>query len=85
MDVEKEVRYYIDLIPYNDAIRNNLKYDKEMKKWYSLHKIYKLEEAYKKKYINFKEFQKEKSLFFDNENKKWYTYSSNEIFEEYII
>ena len=88
MDIKKEVRYfryYIDLIPYNEAIKNNLKYDKEKRQWYSLSPNPELEEAFKKTYINFKDFQKEKSLFFDNETKKWYTYSSNEIFEEYII
>ena len=36
MDNKKEVRYYIDLIPYNEAIKNNLKYDKEKRQWYSL-------------------------------------------------
>ena len=83
MDVE-EVRHYIDLIPYNDAKKYNLKYDKEKRQWYSLSPNSELMEAYKKRFIDFKQFQKENSLFFCNENKKWFTYSSNEIFEEYI-
>jgi hypothetical protein len=83
MNIE-EIRYYIDLIPYNDAKKYNLKYDKDKKQWYSLSPNNELTEKYKKSFIDFKQFQKENSLFFDNENKKWFTYHTNDTFEEYI-
>ena len=87
MNNENEVRYYLEFIPYDksiDAKKNKCKFDADKKRWYTLDPNNKLLEKYKKVFINFKDFQKEKSLFFDTDTKQWFTYSSNDYFEEYI-
>ena len=87
MNVENEMRYYLEFVPYeksDEVKKNKCKFDKDKKRWYTLDPKHKLIDQYKKVYIDFKEFQKEKSLFFDPETKKWFTYSSNDFFEDYI-
>ena len=77
-------KYYLEFLPYDkkdEAKKNNFKFDVDLKKWYTTDEKHPLLNEYKKKVIDFTKFRKQNFLFFDPENKEWYTYSSNEMFK----
>jgi hypothetical protein len=84
-DIKEETKkYYLEFIPYdksNIARTNKFLFDPTCKKWYTTDENHPLLNEFKRKAIDFKQFQKQNHLFFDHENKEWYTYSSNEMFK----
>ena len=79
-------KYYLEFIPYDKADiarTNKFKFDPTCKKWYTTDENHTLLNEFKRKVIDFKQFQKQNNLYFDHENKEWYTYSSNELFKSF--
>lgn len=83
---EETKKYYLEFIPYEKADiarANKFKFDPTCKKWYTTEENHSLLNEFKRKAIDFKQFQKQNFLFFDHEKKEWYTYTSNEMFKSF--
>jgi hypothetical protein len=79
-------KFYLEVLPYEKSEvprTHGFKFDMECKKWYTNNSQHPLLKDFKKVYINFKGFRTENFLYFDNDTKQWYTYTSNETFKDY--
>ena len=83
---EDTKKFFLELIPYEKADiarKNKFKFDVTTKKWYTTDEKHPLLNDFKRKVIDFTQFRKEKFLYFDRDNKEWYTYESNDMFKDF--
>ena len=79
-------KFYLEMLLYDKAQvakDAGFKFDMECKKWYTHQYDHKLLRDFKKVYVNFKDFRIDNFLYFDNDTKQWYTFSSNDTFLNY--
>ena len=79
-------KFYLETLPYEKSEvpkTNGFKFDMECKSWYTNNAQHPILNDFKRVYINFKEFRKDHFLYFDNDTKQWYTFTSNETFKNY--
>ena len=81
MEKSNDKKFYLEYVPKdlkNIVKKNNCKYDNQIYKWFTTDEDNQMIQDFSKQFIDFWELMNELSISFDQENKKWYTFKSNE-------
>ena len=89
MEKSNDKKFYLEYVPKelkSIVKKNNCKYDNEVYKWFTTDEDNQMIQDFSKQFIDFWELMNELSISFDQENKKWYTFKSNEkIHNKYFL